>query len=156
MVSEETLQQIDDFFSDELSDTDKSELLSKVESSEEVRARFEESRKLWSYMDSAESIEPEPDYIRKFWKEVSEEEEKNSKSFFPFNFMNKRLAFATSLAVFLLLSTIMVNNFILEEEKTGYVYDADDELLINNLEEALSLNSHHGLNVYGPWEDTEN
>ena len=156
MVSEETLQQIDDFFSGELSDTDKYELLSKVESSEELRARFEESRKLWSYMDSAEAIEPEADYIRKFWKKVSEEEEKNSKSFFPFNFMNKRLAFATSLAVFLLLSTIMVNNFILEEEKTGYVYDADDEILINNLEEALSLNSHHDLNVYGPWEDTEN
>ena len=86
MVSEETLQQIEDFFSDEMSDTERNELLSKVESSDEVRARFEESRKLWSFMESAETIEPEPDYIRKFWKKVSDEEGEKDKVLFPFQF----------------------------------------------------------------------
>jgi len=156
MIDENTVQNIEDYFSGELNDEESKILLSKVNGSEEVQKHFEESKKLWNYMASVEEIEPGNDYIRKFWKTVSSDEERKSRSFFNFSFMNKKWAFASSLAVFLLLSTIIVNNFVLEEEKDGYVYDADDELLFNNLEEALSKNSPEGLNVYGPWEDLEN
>ena len=156
MIDEATLQQIEDYFSGELSEEESNSLLLKIEGSAELREHFEESEKLWNYMSSFETIEPGPDYIQKFWKKVSDEEDKKSRSFFPFNFMNTKWAFATSLAVFLLLSTIIVNNFVTEEEKSGFVYDADDELLLNDLENALSKNSAQGLNVYGPWEDLEN
>ncbi len=156
MIDEKTALLIEDYFSGELSEDESNNLLLRVKSSEELSAHFEASKKLWNYMGSVDELEPEPDYIRKFWKKISKEEEKKSRSFFNFNFMNKKWAFVSSLAVFLLLSTIIINNFVLNEEKEGYVYDADDELLIDNLDEALSKNSHEGLNVYGPWEDLEN
>ncbi len=156
MIDEKTLQQIEDYFSGELTEEESRDLLLKVENTGELRDRFEESRKLWSYMGSFETLEPGDDYIRKFWKNISKEEEKKNSSFFPFNFMNRKWAFVSSLAVLLLLSTIMVNNFVTQEEKSGFVYDADDELLLNDLENALSKNSTQGLNVYGPWEDLEN
>lgn len=156
MIDEKIINQIEDYFSGELNDEESKSLLLKVEDSDELRKHFEESSKLWSYMASAETIEPSPDYIRRFWKIVSSNEEKKSRSFFQFNFMNKKWTFVSSLAVFLLISTIIVNNFVLEEEKSGYVYEEDDELLIHNLEEALSKNTPDVLNVYGPWEDLEN
>lgn len=156
MIDEKTYQEIEDYFSGELNEEESKSLLLKVKESEELRGHFEESEKLWGYMSSLETIEPGPDYIQKFWKAVSKDEEKKNRSFFNFNFMNKKWAFVSSLAVFLLLSTIIINNFVVDEEKSGYVYDADDELLVNNLDEALSKNSPEGLNVYGPWDDLEN
>ena len=156
MIDEKIINQIEDYFSGELNDEESKSLLLKVEDSDELRKHFEESNKLWSYMASVDTIEPSPGYIRRFWKIVSSNEEKKSRSFFQFNFMNKKLTFVSSLAVILLLSTIIVNNFVLEEEKSGYVYEEDDELLIHNLEEALSKNTPDVLNVYGPWEDIEN
>jgi len=156
MIDEKIINQIEDYFSGELNDEESKSLLLKVEDSDELRKHFEESNKLWSYMASVDTIEPSPDYIRRFWKIVSGNEEKKSRSFFQFNFMNKKLTFVSSLAVILLLSTFIVNNFVLEEEKSGYVYEEDDELLIHNLEEALSKNTPDVLNVYGPWEDIEN
>ncbi len=156
MIDEITIHKIEDYLSGELSDEDAGNLLSKIDDSEELKEYFIESQKLWDFMGSADIIEPTGDYITRFWNNVSREEEKRNKSFFNFNFINKKWAFVSSLAVFLLLSTIIVNNFVLEEEKTGYVYDADDELLINNLEDALSMNSSEQLNLYGPWEDLEN
>jgi hypothetical protein len=156
MIDEKTINQIEDYFSGELSGEESKKLLLKVEDSDELREHFEDSSKLWNYMASVETIEPSPDFIRRFWKIVSSNEEKNNRSFFKFNFMNLKWKFVYSLAVFLLLSTIIVNNFVLEEEKSGYVYEADDELLIENLEEALSKNTTDVLNVYGPWEDLEN
>ncbi len=156
MIDEITIQKIEDYLSGELSDEEAGNLISKIDNSEDLKEYFLESQKLWNFMGSADIIEPKGDYVTKFWNNVSREEEKRKKSFFNFNFFNRKWAFVSSFAVFLLLSTIIVNNFVIEEEKTGYVYDAEDELLINNLEDALSMNSSEQLNVYGPWEDLEN
>ena len=156
MIDEITIQKIEDYLSGELSDEEAGNLISKIDNSEDLKEYFLESQKLWNFMGSADIIQPKGDYVTKFWNNVSREEEKRNKSFFNFNFFNRKWAFVSSLAVFLLLSTIIVNNFVIEEEKTGYVYDAEDELLINNLEDALSMNSSEQLNVYGPWEDLEN
>jgi len=156
MIDEITIQKIEDYLSGELSDEEAGNLISKIDNSEDLKEYFLESQKLWNFMGSADIIEPKGDYVTKFWNNVSREEEKRNKSFFNFNFFNRKWAFVSSFAVFLLLSTIIVNNFVIEEEKTGYVYDAEDELLINNLEDALSMNSSEQLNVYGPWEDLEN
>ena len=156
MIDEITIQKIEDYLSGELSDEEAGNLISKIDNSEDLKEYFLESQKLWNFMGSADIIEPKGDYVTKFWNNVSREEEKRNKSFFDFNFFNRKWAFVSSFAVFLLLSTIIVNNFVIEEEKTGYVYDAEDELLINNLEDALSMNSSKQLNVYGPWEDLEN
>jgi len=156
MIDEKTINQIEGYFSGELSDEESKNLLSKVHDSDELKEHFEESEKLWNYMNSLESIEPSTDYITRFWKTVSADEEKQNRSLFQFNFLNKKWKFVSSLAVFLILSTIIINNFVLEEEKSGFVYEADDELLVDNLEEALSKNTPDVLNVYGPWEDHEN
>ena len=156
MIDEKTINQIEGYFSGELSDEESKNLLSKVHDSDELKEHFEESEKLWNYMNSLESIEPSTDYITRFWKTVSADEEKQNRSLFQFNFLNKKWKFVSSLAVFLILSTIIINNFVLEEEKSGFVYEADDELLVDNLEEALSKNTPDVLNVYGPWEDLEN
>ena len=156
MIDEKTINQIEDYFSGELSDEESKSLLSKVEDSEELRDHFVESEKLWNYLSSVETIEPTPNYIRRFWNSVSSNEEKENRSYFQFNFLNKKWKFVSSLAVFLILSTIIINNFVHEEEKSGFVYEADDELLVDNLEEALSKNTPDVLNVYGPWEDHEN
>lgn len=156
MIDEKTYQEIEDYFAGELNEEQSKNLLTKVNGSEELMARFRESENLWNYMSSLESIEPRPDFIQKFWNAVSQDEEKKNSSFFNFNFLNRKWAFVSSLAVFLLLSTIIINNFVVDEEKSGYVYDADDELLVNNLDEALSKNTPEGLNVYGPWDDLEN
>jgi len=156
MIDEITIQKIEDYLSGELSEEEAGNLISKIDNSEDLKEYFLESQKLWNFMGSADIIEPKGDYVTKFWNNVSREEEKRNKSFFNFNFFNRKWAFVSSLAVFLLLSTIIVNNFVIEEEKTGYVYDAEDELLLNNLEDALSMNSSEQLNVYGPWEDLEN
>jgi len=156
MIDEITIQKIEDYLSGELSEEEAGNLISKIDNSEDLKEYFLESQKLWNFMGSADIIEPKGDYVTKFWNNVSREEEKRNKSFFDFNFFNRKWAFVSSFAVFLLLSTIIVNNFVIEEEKTGYVYDAEDELLINNLEDALSMNSSEQLNVFGPWEDLEN
>ena len=153
MINEKTINQIEEYFSGELSEEESKILLSKVESSDELKIYFEESEKLWNYMNSFETIEPDPNFITRFWNNVSAEEEKESSSFFQFNFLDKKWKFVSSLAVFLILSTIIINNYVLEEDRTGFVYEAEDELLVDNLEQALSKNTPDALNVYGPWDD---
>jgi len=156
MIDEKTINQIEEYFLGELSEEESKNLLSKVGDSDEIRDHFEESKKLWNYVSSIETIEPSHDFIHKFWNTVSINEQNNNKSFFKFNFLNIKWKFVTSLAVFLILSTIIINNYVLEEEKSSFVYEADDELLVGDLEEALSKNTPDVLNVYGPWEDLEN
>lgn len=156
MIDDLTKQQIDDYFSGELNENDTRSLLQNVDSSEELKQYFTESEKLWDMMKSAEQLEPLSDYIERFWNNVSKDEEKNKKFFAFFEYFSLKWRFVGSLAVFLIIGTVVVNNFILEEEESGFVYEADDELLINNMDEALSKNTDESLNIFGPWYDLEN
>ena len=156
MIDDLTKQQVEDYFSGELNEEESKILLTKIDTSEELKQYFRESESLWSIMSSAELLEPREDYITRFWNKVSKDEDKKKSSFSFFSNINLKWGFAGSLAVFLILSTIIVNNFVIEEEKSGFVYEADDELLINNLDEALSKNTHESLKIFGPWEDLEN
>ena len=156
MIDEKTINQIEDYFSGELSEEESKNLLLKVEDSDELKIYFEESEKLWNYMNSLETIEPDPNFITRFWDNVTAEEEKQNRSFFHFNIFDMKWKFVSSLAVFLILSTIIINNYVLEDDRSGFVYEAEDELLVDNLEQALSKNTPDALNVYGPWDDLEN
>ena len=154
MLNENLKHQILRYISGDLNDAEAKEITELIQNSDEVKNYYNETKNLWDALDLVESIEPRSDYIARFWEAVDKKENKTFTHLI--KTVNKKFAFVGSLAVFLLISTFMINNYfgIVESENSGY--DLNSEVLLNDLDESLSLKAPDYLSVYGPWEDVEN
>ena len=155
MLDEEKKQKIISLLSGELDDDEAREAENLIRSSEDAAEFHRVTSKLWDTMDSAEQIEPSADYISNFWRRVEKDEKKSS--FISFlGKINKKFAFVSSLAVFLLISTFVVNNYFYVSEEENNITNSGNGLLLGNLDDSMSLKTPDSLSIYGPWDEFEN
>ena len=156
MIKEDIQEKINSYISGELSEDESVEVRQLIESSEEIKAYYEQINSMWRTLDNIEDIEPGPDYISRFWKEVEAEENKRQSSFFNFFSLNKKWAFAGSFGVFVVICSFVINSYVGINGNGNYVNSLDDETLLTNLDESINPRTPDSLNVYGPWDDLEN
>ena len=155
MLDDDKKQKIVGLLSGELDGEEAKEVEELIRLSVDAAEYHRETSKLWATMDSVEQIEPSADFMSDFWKRVENEEEKSSFFSFLGNF-NKKFAFVGSLAVFLLISTFVVNNYFYISEDENYLTNSGNGLLLGNLGDSMSLKTPDSLNIYGPWDEFEN
>lgn len=156
MIKEDLKERINSYISGELSEADSLEVKKLIESSGEIKAYYEETNSMWRMLEGLENIEPDPHYVSQFWNKVEKEENKNSFSFFNLFNLNKKLAFAGSFGVFVLICSFVINSYIGINGNGIYVNNLDDETLLTNLDKSINLRTPESLNIYGPWDDLEN
>ena len=156
MIKEEIHEQINSYISGELSEDESTEVRRLIESSEEVRVYYEQVSNMWRTLDGIEQIEPDPDYISKFWSKVEREESKKKYSFLNLFNLNKKWAFAGSFGVFLVICSFVINTYVVNNGNGVFVNNVDDETLLSNLDESIVPKTPDSLNIYGPWDDLEN
>ena len=156
MIKDELKEKINSYISGELSDAETVEVRKLIESSEEINAYYQETISMWGMLDSLEIIDPEPDYISKFWNRVEKKEKRSGVSFFDFFNLNKKLAFAGSFGVFVIICSFIINSYVGNNGNEVYLSNMDDESLLTNLDESISPKTPDSLNIYGPWDDLEN
>jgi Predicted transmembrane transcriptional regulator (anti-sigma factor) len=111
---------------------------------------FKQVNGVWNLLDRWDGIEPEGDFVAKFWDRVSEGEVRGGILDF-FRNWRSGWAIAVSVAVILIVSIISINVF--ESDRADVVFTeidrADEELLIK-LERVTSRETAKSLEVYGP------
>ena len=156
MIKEDIQEKINSYISGELSEDESIEVKQLIESSEEVRAYYEQISGMWRTLDDIENIEPRQDYISQFWKKVEVEESKRRSSFLNLFSLNKKWAFAGSFGVFVVICSFVINSYVGINGNGNYVNSLDDETILTNLDESINPRTPDSLNVYGPWDDLEN
>lgn len=124
-----------------------------LEKHPEYKSYMRKSQKIWDLLDSVDTIEPNPNYISNFWTRLHEEQ--NSTSLLEkIRDLNVRWLFAGSFATLLLIVAISVNMFILETgTDSNIVFNKQDEILLKNLDKAITKKTAASLEVFGPWEE---
>ncbi len=145
MLEDKLKEKIHRYILNDLTPGEEQEVLQLLQESEEIQNYIKLSRLTWDALDDIPSIEPESNYMGKFWEKVEEE---NSKKFNIFEYLNLNWAFVGSFAVFCLVSVFIINIYI-----SNRGYDLSDEELITQLEDSIAVNSSSSLDVFGPWEE---
>ena len=67
-----------------------------------------------------------------------------------------RFAFAGSFGVFIVICSFIINSYVGNNGDNIYLNTSEDESLLTNLDESISLKTPESLDIYGPWDDLEN
>ena len=116
---------------------------------------YMENNKLTQLMDSWEVIEPQSNYVSKFWIKVDEKELNSNKGVMGF-FKGIKTAFLVpSLAVALFCSLIIVNMYRTSIAPPTYEEDAKDNRLLLEINDIISVEGYESLKIYGLWNDLD-
>ncbi len=117
-----------------------------INESSELQSYYKSSKLSWDNLDNLAGIEPSKSFVTDFWKKADKEKNKGFR-FFDFFKFNWKLA--GSFAVFFVASAFFINNYF-SDVNSGFTFSEDVEIL-NQLDNAITLNSDSSLEVYGPW-----
>lgn len=117
---------------------------------------FKRSQNLWGVLDSWRDIEPERQYVTRFWKKVSIEDEKAATGLIGFlKGFKPRLAISGALATVLLVG---IFTFALlgpgTLERVFQSSDEKDEMILIELDRATNSETSELLAIYGPWDNS--
>lgn len=114
------------------------------------------SERLWETLDTWEEIEPEREFVTKFWNKVSAGEDKAKTGFFGW-----LKGFKPKLAVSGALATVfIVGIFTFALLAPGTLdrafrsADEKDEMILIELEKATTSETSALLAIYGPWDNS--
>ncbi len=119
---------------------------------DECRSFVSESKELWSLLDAWGELEPRGDYISSFWDKV--EETAPAPGFLDW-IRNVKLnwTLAGAMASIFLVSIITFGVFNPDTRNALFMSaDEQDELIIIELDDALSRETADVLSIYGPWD----
>lgn len=144
---------IQEYISGDISENGKETVRTLLEKHPEFNSYMRKSERIWDLLDCVDTVEPNPNYISNFWTRLREEQ--NSTSLLEKIIgLNVRWLFAGSFATLLLISAISVNMFILDTgTDSNIVFNKQDELLLKNLDKAITKKTAASLEVFGPWEE---
>jgi hypothetical protein len=115
-----------------------------------------ENNKLSKLLDSWEEIEPQSNYVSEFWNKVDEKQLNSNKGVIGY-FKGIKTAFLVpSLAVALFCSLLIINMY-----KTSTPTppksdeDAQDNRLLLEIDDIISIEGYESLKIYGLWNDLE-
>jgi len=133
---------------------EKKSIESDIADNPEMKKYLDTSVAVWDMLDSADQIEPNPNYISIFWNSVKEDE-KNPGILEKIKTFNTKWVFITSFATLLLVSSLLINVFVMQHNdiNNNLVFNTEDEIIFNNLDKSLTKKTAAYLDVFGPWEE---
>jgi len=117
---------------------------------------FIENNKLSKLLDNWDGIEPQHNYVSKFWSRVDEKELSGNKGILGF-FKGIKTAFLVpSLAVALFCSLLIINMYKSSTSTpTTTAEDIKDNILLLEINDIISIDGYESLKIYGLWNDLE-
>lgn len=131
----------------DLSLEEKKEIEKLIGQSVEINNYYLKSKDLWKDLESLDEIQPSNNYITKFWNKV---EEKENSRFDLMLYLRNYWRFAGSFAVIIIAGVFVINSYT-GNESADFVLNPDDQEILNQLDNAITLNGDSTLEVYGPW-----
>ncbi len=137
---------------DDLDVSEKTSIESHLDSCTECRSFISESKELWSLLETWEDLEPSSNFISNFWDKV--EQTKPAPGFINWiRNIKPNWTLAGAMASIFLVSIITFGVFNPETRNSLFMSaDERDELLIIELDDALSRETADVLSIYGPWD----
>lgn len=147
MIKNEIKEKIQMLLCGDLPEDEKSDLDKMIGDSKEIKNYYLKSKALWQNLESLDEIQPSNNYVSKFWKKV---DQKEKTGFDLFLYFRSYWKFAGSFAVFFIAAVFVINSYT-ANDNTEFVINSDDEEILNQLDNAITLNGDSTLEVYGPW-----
>lgn len=126
-----------------------------LEECNECRLYLSQSNELWNLLDTWEEVEPDGNFISQFWDQASIDETKYKPGFLS-QLRNFKLnwTLAGAMASIFLVSIIAFAVFSPHTTNTLFTSaDEQDELILIELDNALSRETADVLSIYGPWDN---
>lgn len=138
----------------DLSYAEKANIESHLDGCADCRAFVSESKGLWSLLETWEEVEPSSDFISDFWDKVSVEETKAKPGFLNWiQNIKPNWTLAGAMASIFLVSIITFGAFSPETRNSLFMSaDERDELILIELDNAISRETADVLSIYGPWD----
>lgn len=133
---------------------DHEELHNHLDNCTECRDYVLESRSLWSLLETRDEIEPDPEFLSNFWDKAAKDEVKLQPGFLK-RFRNIKLnwTLAGAMASIFLVSIITFGVFSSDTSNNLFMSaDERDELVLIELDNAISTETADVLAIYGPWD----
>lgn len=146
MIDNKLKENIQMLICGDLERENKAELEAAIKSSDELQNYYHSSKLAWDKLDNLSEIEPSKTYVSDFWKKADNDK---NKAFNIFKFLGFQWKLAGSVAVFLIASFFTLNYYG-SESINEFTFSEDVEIM-NQLDNAITLNSDSSLEVYGPW-----
>jgi hypothetical protein len=145
-----------DDFKTELSGSEELSAVNKhIGSCDDCNNYYLENNKLSKLLDNWEEIEPQNNYVSKFWNKVDETELNSNKGVLGF-FKGIKTAFLVpSLAVALFCSLLIVNMYRTSTTPPTSDEDARDNIFLLEINDIISVEGYESLKIYGLWYDLE-
>ena len=137
---------------DGLSHDERVNIESHISGCSECKSYVSESKELWSLLETWEEVEPDNNFVSKFWDKV--EETKPTPGFLHW-IQNIKLnwTLAGAMASIFLVSIVTFSAFSPEMRNSIFMSaDERDELVLIELDDALSRETADLLSIYGPWD----
>lgn len=147
MIREEIKTKIQMYICDDLTGEKRLSVEKLISESEEVKEYYLKSREVWDNLENIDEISPSERYVSDFWKKA---DEKENTGFDPFFFLKNHWKLAGSFAVFMIAAAFLINSYNYSNTQE-FVISSDDEEILNQLDNAITLNGDSALEVYGPW-----
>jgi hypothetical protein len=145
----------DDFKTEILDSEELSAVNKHLGSCNDCNNYYLENNKLSKLLDNWEEIEPQNNYVSKFWNKVDETELNSNKGVLGF-FKGIKTAFVVpSLAVALFCSLFIVNMYWISTTPPTSDEDARDDIFLLEINDIISVEGYESLKIYGLWNDLE-
>jgi Putative zinc-finger len=143
------------YSSGDVSDGERDQVESHLGGCEDCSRYLAHSDGVWNLLDEWREIEPRTDFVSNFWERVSEEDRAGFWSYIRrLKYLKPNFRLAGALASILIIG---IFTFVLIGPDSGYQNysknsDQQDEVLLNNLDNATSRDTAAELAIYGPWD----
>lgn len=137
---------------DEMSSDERVNIESHITGCDDCKNYVSESKGLWSLLEKWEEVEPSGNYISNFWDKV--EETAPAPGFLHWiQNIKPNWTLAGAMASVFLVSIITFGAFSPEIRNSIFMSaDERDELVLLELDDALSRETADLLSIYGPWD----
>ena len=121
----------------------------------ECRSFLSESKKLWSLLETWDEVEPDQEFVSKFWDQTSIDETNFKPGFLSWlGNIRPNWTLAGAVASIFLVSVITFSVFSPDTRNSLFMSaDERDELILIELDNAISRETADVLSIYGPWDN---
>ena len=139
----------------DLGTVEKTSVESHLENCTECKSYLSESNNLWSMLETWDEIEPDTEFLSNFWDKATVNDVKSKPGFLSwFRDIKPNWTLAGAMASILLVSIITFS--VISPDTTNTLFMSDDqrdELILIELDNAISRETADVLSIYGPWDD---
>ena len=138
----------------DLGDIEKASVESHLGACRECKSYLSETENLWNLLEARDQIEPDPEFLSNFWDKADVDETKLKPGFLRWvKDIKPNWTLAGAMASIFLVSIITFGAFSPDTRNSLFMSaDEQDELILIELDDALSRETADILSIYGPWD----